>query len=274
MPHIYKVKCSGLLLLCFALLPHIAPAAEVTKVIGQVTSFRASSDGVQIPGGGTLLVGDVIKTEQGGTATVLLSGNARAVLSEDTSVQFQKLGDRVIARVSAGQVVVEGTGTAAPFIETPKYLVRANGDGKSVCLVAVLSETNLVVTAHTGKLSISDMRGSGQPVSLAEGQYATIDESKGAASKEWKLAPLPSGSTPMNPRIVEISNWKAHEGSKGRDDGVRCGRDDYGRKCREAKCDNDHDRDDRGCKKSHKVIAHHEKKDCDDDDWACRYDAN
>ena len=263
-------------LLC---LSQVAAASESRKVVGLVRSFRASAGGIAIPSEGTILTGDVLRTTKGGGATVVLSQTTRAVLAEETSVQFESLGDRVIAQISSGEMIVETDGNDFPFAETPKYVVQPVGAGKSVYLVAVLPDDGAVVTAHAGKISITEIGGSGRTVTLPEGQYAAMTAPASGASRQlrspsqgkqlagklapaadstsatWHIAQLPTGSTPTSPMISEISN--AHSGLKDRAEG----RD------RDRGCDDD-DRDCRHRKSHHR--RHHRK--CDEGDWDCRRD--
>lgn len=143
-------------------------------VIGQVIASAKTSVGeVPLPGDGTLLDNDVVRTEKGGRALVDFPEKIRAAIAEDTKVRFRNAGGRLVADLDSGTLITQKQAQAALAVETPKYTVEPNAGGRALYMVAMLPDESTMVAARSGNVVITE-RISGQRCVLREGSYASI----------------------------------------------------------------------------------------------------
>jgi hypothetical protein len=165
-------------------------------VIGQViTASKTSVGDVPLPGDGTLLDSDWVRTGKGGRALVDFPGNIRAAIAEETQVRFRSAGGRLVADLSSGTVIAQKQTQAALRVETTKYAVEPKAGGRAVYLVAMLPDRSTTVAATLGNVVITE-RASGLRYELREGSYASIAASAvgvpaapGQEKEESKPAP-------------------------------------------------------------------------------------
>ena len=164
--------------------------ADSGQVIGKIiVSSGASSGGVILPSGGTILADDLLSTAKGGRALVEFSPTTRAALAEDTAVRFRQSEGALVAEVSLGTLVAERRESAGLVVETPEYKVEPADHGKALYLVAMLPDKSTVVAARYGQVSITEVS-SGENYLLAEGEYAQIPPlSAGAPQRRGQQGP-------------------------------------------------------------------------------------
>lgn len=236
-----KKKVSLLMLAIVLVLVNPWIVAQTRNVIGQVNSFRTSDEGIPLPRDGTVIAGDVLQTARGGTATVFLSPKCRVVLAEETSVRFDTAQGRVIARISSGRLIIDAADADFPLTETGKYSIQPSAAGKAIYTVAVLPNERAVVSAHTGKIAVTEIT-SGSNVSVHEGEYAAMSGSKSTTSQPWQIARLPQGSSPENPQIPELRN-SYKDNSRSSNDDSESDKDDNFKEKRQHDSDHDSDKD-------------------------------
>jgi len=174
-------------------------AAGPHEVIGRVEkSSHASLGAVAVPSDGTILAGETLSTEKGGSALVKFGANAQADVGEQTAVVFTRNADGLAARVASGTLVVEASGPGAPVIETDEYKASPADSGRAIYLVAVMPDRGTSFTARRGRVSIQEIR-SGKTYLLREGYTARAVEDPPAAPGQEKEQPKQEPSIPAGP---------------------------------------------------------------------------
>ncbi len=171
-------------------------------VIGQVIlSSRASVGDVALPGEGTLLDNDLVRTQKDGRAVVDFPEKVRAAVGEETSVRFRKSAGRLVADLDSGTVITLKQNQAALRVETPKYTVEPKEGGRAIYKVALLPDHSTTVAAASGNVVITE-RASGRRYELREGSYASISAAAAgvpASPGQEKEASKPAPEEPTPP---------------------------------------------------------------------------
>jgi hypothetical protein len=192
------------------------------SVIGQViVSSKASVGDVPLPGAGTLLDNDLVRTDKDGRVVVDFPEKVRAAIGEETQVRFRKTSGRLVANLDAGTVTALKQEQLSLRIDTPSYSVEPTQSGKAVYMVAVIPNRSTTVKVGMGNVLITE-KSSGYRNELREGLYATIPAapaglpaSPGQEKEASKPAPeQPSQPAPAAPAGNPASPGQEREASK------------------------------------------------------------
>jgi hypothetical protein len=212
----WKVFTSTLLAMQLAAGGGIAQP-DGAPVIGQVIASSKTSVGeVPLPGDGTLLDNDVVRTQKGGRALVDFPPKIRAAVAEETKVRFRSAGGRLVANLDAGTVITLTQEQAGLRIETPKYAVEPRASGRAVYMVSLLPDRSTMVAARFGNVVITEIA-SGLRYELREGSYASISAAATgvpAAPQEKETSrpapeqpPPPASAPPPAPTVPAKPPW-------------------------------------------------------------------
>lgn len=181
--------------------------ASPNEVIGKIVrSSGALLDEINIPNEGTIVAGDRLTTQKGGSALVRLSATTQVTLSGETAVLFHKNADKVSVKVSSGTLLLETLGKNPAVVETAQYVTEPAEEGKAIYLVAVLPDQSAVITARRGKISIREA-GTGRSYLVPEGYAAVPAGIPGQEKEEPKQAPgAPAGPSTEKPPKAHKTN--------------------------------------------------------------------
>ena len=177
-----------------------------TEVVGTVVrSSGATLSGVAIPGQGTLTADAILKTEKGGSAWVRLSSDTQVGLSENTSVRFDTVGNRVSALLSSGTIAANSSEKKPLVVETPKIRIEPAA-GKAVYIVALLRGDTTIVSARQGDISVTETASEKKHL-VPAGHYAKISNAPAAtpAQSGGTTAAAPAGLLNDTPLVFAIS---------------------------------------------------------------------
>jgi hypothetical protein len=182
--------------------------------LGQIVrSSSATLGGIAVPGGGTLLSGDIMSTPAGGSALLQFAGGNQVELDENTIVTFTGTPDHVLATIDHGAVTVRMPSAAGVAVETLRCRIDSAGQaGSSYLVSAPAGSTAASIKALHGPVAVNE---TGKPGShtVAEGETWTCPPVSAAQAREEEgpgageqagQAPAPSVSKHSNTGLLVL----------------------------------------------------------------------
>ncbi len=193
-------------------------------VIGQVVLCSHATVGdVSLPGEGTLLDDDWVRTDKGGRVVVDFPDRVRAAVGEETRVRFKMTAGKLEALLDSGTVTALKQQQLPLRIDTSAYTIEPAQNGKAAYRVAFLPNRSTTVEAGIGNVLITE-KSSGYRYELREGLYATIpaapagvpgsppqekEGSKPAPEQPAQPAPAPTPTAPPAKPPMEVKGMSA-----------------------------------------------------------------
>lgn len=138
--------------------------------LGQIVrSSSATLGGTAVPGGGTIVSGDIMSTAAGGAALVEFSDGNQIDLGENTIVTFSGTPGHVVATLDHGNVAVRALNAGVVVVQTVRCNIASTGQGSaSYQIMAPPGSTSIQVSGVQGEVSVAETGGQGHVVHAGE----------------------------------------------------------------------------------------------------------
>jgi ferric-dicitrate binding protein FerR (iron transport regulator) len=158
------------------------PVWAVSNAVGTVQNSRSATvHGSSLVGGTTLYSGDIIRTEQQGSAWVSLPGGAKLFVAGNSTVQIRKSanGPSVQLEVERGAARFRSTQQAPIEAILADAVIRPAEGGSAY--ISVLSSNAAIIGAEKGSVVITTEH-DGRSTTVPEGSAVNVSMASGAPS--------------------------------------------------------------------------------------------
>jgi len=182
-----------------------------SHAVGTVMTRSKSSvmiNGTPAISGTTIFPGDVLQTRDGSTAVLKLLSGARVAMSEQSEVALELATPNAATEritLHRGAINLTNPSQQTEWVAVPGAAVLVKGEGSfpAVCRIAMVGESSAIINDR-GHVEI---RGSGAPLILPIGQYATLNAGRpqgGSQTAGTVTAAIPSEDVVRNSQTAPL----------------------------------------------------------------------
>jgi len=182
-----------------------------SHAVGTVMTRSESSviiNGAPTISGTTIFPGDVLQTRNGATAVLKLRSGARVAMSEQSEVALELASPNASAErltLHRGAINLTNPSQQTEWVAVPgaTVLVKSEGSFPAVCRIAMVGESSAIINDR-GHVEI---RGSGAPLILPIGQYATLKAGRpqgGSQTAGTVTAAIPAETVERNSQTAPL----------------------------------------------------------------------